>query len=114
MDNAPALAAAADSSDPRTGLRAVAALRRLLEQLEALQVDNARAHDWSWQEIAEILGVSRQAVHKKHARRARVQQERDTDEFERGEFTPDTLRELGIDPAQARQRVLDELRHASA
>ena len=70
MDNAPALAAAADSSDPRTGLRAVAALRRLLEQLEALQVDNAREHGWSWQEIAEILGVSRQAVHKKHARRA--------------------------------------------
>jgi hypothetical protein len=69
MDNAPALAAAADSSDPRTGLRAVAALGRLLEQLEALQVDNARQHGWSWQEIAEILGVSRQAAHKKHARR---------------------------------------------
>ena len=32
----------------------------------------------------------------------------------RGDFTPDTLRDLGIDPAQARQRVLDELRHASA
>ena len=30
------------------------------------------------------------------------------------EFTPDSLRELGIDPAQARQRVLDELRRASA
>ncbi len=71
MDNAPALAAAADSSDPRTGLRAVAALRRLLEQLEALQVDNARDKGWSWQEIAEILGVSRQAVHKKHAGRMR-------------------------------------------
>ena len=70
MDNAPALAAAADSWDTRTGLRAVAALRRLLEQLEALQVDNAREHGWSWQEIAEIFGVSRQAVHKKHARRA--------------------------------------------
>ncbi len=71
MDNAPTLAAAAaaDSSDPRTGLRAVAALGRLLEQLEALQVDNAREHGWSWQEIAEMLGVSRQAVHKKHARR---------------------------------------------
>ena len=69
MDIAPALAAAADSPDPRTGLRAVAALRRLLEQLEALQVDNARARGWSWQEIAGILGVSRQAVHKKHARR---------------------------------------------
>ncbi len=32
----------------------------------------------------------------------------------RGDFTLDTLRDLGIDPAQARQRVLDELRHASA
>jgi DNA-directed RNA polymerase specialized sigma24 family protein len=70
MDNAPALAAAADSSDPGTGLRAVAALGRLLEQLEALQVDNARANGWSWQEIAAILGVSRQAVHKKHAHRS--------------------------------------------
>ena len=69
MNTAPALAAAADSPDPRTGLRAVAALGRLLEQLEALQVDNAREHGWSWQEIAEVLGVSRQAVHKKHARR---------------------------------------------
>src|ERR1700749_1215112 len=68
MENAPALAAAADSSAPRTGLRAVAALRRLLEQLEALQVDNAREHGWAWQEIAEILGVSRQAGHQKAAR----------------------------------------------
>jgi hypothetical protein len=32
----------------------------------------------------------------------------------RGDFTLETLRDLGIDPAQARQRVLDELRHASA
>jgi DNA-directed RNA polymerase specialized sigma24 family protein len=72
MDKAPDLAAAADSADPRTGLHAVAALRRLLEQLEALQVDNARAHGWSWQEIAAVLGVSRQAVHKKHARRERI------------------------------------------
>jgi hypothetical protein len=30
----------------------------------------------------------------------------------RGDFTLDTLRDLGIDPVQARQRVLDELRHA--
>jgi DNA-directed RNA polymerase specialized sigma24 family protein len=59
------------SPDPAVGLRAVAALRQLLEQLEALQVDNARAKGWSWQEIAEILGVSRQAVHKKHAARLR-------------------------------------------
>jgi DNA-directed RNA polymerase specialized sigma24 family protein len=71
MDTAPELAAAADSADPRAGLRAVAALRRLLEQLEALQVDNARAHGWSWQDIADVIGVSRQAVHKKHAHRDR-------------------------------------------
>jgi DNA-directed RNA polymerase specialized sigma24 family protein len=69
MDTAPELAAAADSADPATGLRAVAALRRLLEQLEALQVDNARMNGWSWQDIAGVLGVSRQAVHKKHAHR---------------------------------------------
>ena len=69
MNQATRLASAADSSDPRVGLRAVAALRRLLEQLEALQVTNARAQGWSWQEIAAELGVSRQAVHKKHAAR---------------------------------------------
>jgi ATP-dependent Clp protease ATP-binding subunit ClpA len=32
----------------------------------------------------------------------------------RGDFTPDTLREMGLDPAQVRQRVFTELRHASA
>ena len=31
----------------------------------------------------------------------------------RGDFSPHTLEELGIEPAQARQRVLDELRRAS-
>jgi DNA-binding NarL/FixJ family response regulator len=67
MNQATQLASAADSSDPRVGLRAVVALRRLLEQLEAIQVANARANGWSWQEIATELGVSRQAVHKKHA-----------------------------------------------
>ncbi|MGH2788668.1 MAG: helix-turn-helix domain-containing protein [Actinomycetota bacterium] len=61
------LAGAADSKDPDVGLRAVAALRKLLEQLESVQVRNARNQGWSWQEIADALGVSRQAVHKKHA-----------------------------------------------
>ncbi|GAA1002566.1 hypothetical protein GCM10009564_00660 [Streptomyces thermogriseus] len=51
------------------GLRAVAALRKLLEQLEAVQVRSARNQGWSWQEIAHELGVSRQAVHKKYGRR---------------------------------------------
>lgn len=62
-------AEAALNSDPQVGLRAVAALRRLAERLEALQVDSARRQGWSWDEIGAALGVSRQAVHKKHARR---------------------------------------------
>jgi DNA-directed RNA polymerase specialized sigma24 family protein len=68
MTEATELASAAGDRDPRVGLRAVAALRRLLERLEAVQVRNARASGWSWQEIAAELGVSRQAVHKKHGR----------------------------------------------
>lgn len=60
------LDAAVDSRDPATGLGAVAALRQLVEELEELHVDNARALGWSWQAIAEALGVSRQSVHKKH------------------------------------------------
>jgi hypothetical protein len=55
------------SRDPSVGLRAVAALRRLVEELEDLQVENAREHGWPWSEIAAALGVSKQAVHKKHA-----------------------------------------------
>ena len=63
------LAGDLDSTDPTVGLRAVAALGRLLEQLEALQVRNARAKGWSWQQIADALGVTKQTVHRKHARR---------------------------------------------
>ncbi len=61
--------AGVDSTDPAEGLRAVASLRRLVEQLERLHVGRARGQGWSWQEIATVLGVSRQAVHQKHARR---------------------------------------------
>jgi DNA-directed RNA polymerase specialized sigma24 family protein len=68
MTEPPDLAHAAGDADPRIGLRAVRALRRLCEHLEATQVRRARALGWSWQEIAEVLGVSRQAVHKKHGR----------------------------------------------
>jgi hypothetical protein len=60
------LAAAAGSNDPHVGLRAVRALRILLEKLEAIQVANARSLGWSWQEIADSLEVSKQAVHQKH------------------------------------------------
>ncbi|HEX9376396.1 MAG TPA: helix-turn-helix domain-containing protein [Actinomycetota bacterium] len=69
MSEATQLAAAAGNRDPKVGLRAVAAMRRLLEQLEALQVQNARDMGWTWQDIAEALQVTKQAVHKKHAGR---------------------------------------------
>ncbi len=68
VSEATKLAADAGSRDPTVGLRAVAALRRHLETLETLQVANARDQGWSWQLIAASLGVSRQAVHKKHRR----------------------------------------------
>ena len=60
------LVAQTGSEDPAVGLRAVAALRSLLEAVEELQVRAARKHGWSWQEIASLLGVSKQAVHQKY------------------------------------------------
>lgn len=66
--DAATLAAEAGSQDPATGLAAVAALRGLLEVLESLQVAHAREQGWSWQQIANRLGVSKQAVHQKHGR----------------------------------------------
>ena len=76
MSEATKIASQAGSKDPKVGIRAVAALRRLVERLEALQVDNARTLGWSWQEIARELGVSKQAVHKKCAGRRFLQRGR--------------------------------------
>jgi Homeodomain-like domain len=44
----------------------VASLRTLVERLEALHVAQARDQGWSWQDIGAALGVSKQAVHRKH------------------------------------------------
>ena len=60
--------AAAESPDPEQGLQAVVVLRRLTDRLEQAQVTAARAAGWTWQQIGDALGVSRQAVHKKHGR----------------------------------------------
>lgn len=59
----------AAGDDPREGLRAVRAVRELADRLEQLQVERARGLGWSWQEVADALGVSKQAVHKKYGRR---------------------------------------------
>lgn len=57
------------SEDPAVGLRAVVALRRLAEQTEARYVVLARGQGWSWEQIGDALGVSRQSVHAKYKRR---------------------------------------------
>ena len=54
---------------PADGLAAVIALRRLADDLELAEVERALSEGWTWSEVAEALGVTRQAVHKKYARR---------------------------------------------
>jgi len=71
MEEAKDLAIQVASEDPEAGLRAVAALRRLLERIERIHVTNARERGYSWQEIADELGVTKQAVHKKYAGKGR-------------------------------------------
>lgn len=51
------------------GLAAVVALRELADRLEDAEVEHALRDGWSWTQIADALGVTRQAVHKKHLRR---------------------------------------------
>jgi DNA-directed RNA polymerase specialized sigma24 family protein len=72
MEEAKDLAVQVASEDPEAGHRAVAALRRLLERLERIHVENARTSGHSWQEIADELGISKQAVHKKYAAKGRI------------------------------------------
>src|SRR5260370_24332168 len=54
------------SDDPAIGLRASLALHRLAERVEANQVASPREKGWSWQQIGDALGVTRQSVHAKY------------------------------------------------
>ena len=51
--------------DPAAALAAVVALRLLADRLEAAAVDSALAQGWSWAQIAQALGISKQAAHKR-------------------------------------------------
>ena len=55
-----------DPDDPAVGLRAVGALHRLAERVEAVNVRLARERGWSWEQIGDALGVSRQSAHAKY------------------------------------------------
>lgn len=60
------LLAQADGEDPLAALGALARIRTEVERREAVLVRRARVRGASWAAIAVVLGVSRQAVHKKH------------------------------------------------
>jgi hypothetical protein len=57
------------SDDPEMTLRAVVALRRLADQVESASVASARSRGWTWEEIGDALGVSRQSVHVKYGKK---------------------------------------------
>jgi hypothetical protein len=59
------------TTDPATGLRAVGALHRLAERVESMHVAEARQAGWSWEQIGDALGITRQSVHAKYGKRGR-------------------------------------------
>jgi len=60
------------TDEPAEGLAAVVALRRLADRLEDEHVERAFRAAWTWTDIADALGVTRQAAHKKHAKRLKA------------------------------------------
>ena len=53
--------------DPAEALAAVVALRLMADTLERKAVQTALDQGWSWSRIAEVLGVTKQAAHKRLA-----------------------------------------------
>ncbi len=56
----------AGGDDPREALAAAAELRRQAERLQDAAVRRARVAGMTWSDIAELLGVSKQAAHRKY------------------------------------------------
>jgi len=55
------------ADNPAEALAAVVALRVMADKLEHSAVNAALEQGWSWSQIAEALGVSKQAAHKRLA-----------------------------------------------
>ncbi len=55
--------------DTELALAAVVAMRRAADRLELAAVQCAIDKGWTWVDIADALGVTKQAVHKRYARR---------------------------------------------
>ncbi|MEC5185477.1 DNA invertase Pin-like site-specific DNA recombinase [Cryobacterium sp. MP_3.1] len=58
-----------DGKGPADALQVVAELRQELARTEAGLVRSARSAGLSWEAIAQGLGVSKQAVHRKYGKR---------------------------------------------
>jgi FixJ family two-component response regulator len=65
--------------DPAASFATALALRRLADRTEREAVERAVDTGWTWQQIAEALGVTRQAAHKRHAARLRERGRRTED-----------------------------------
>jgi len=53
--------------EPEKALAAVVSLRLLADKLEKKAVNEAIKQGWSWTQVADSLGISKQAAHKKFA-----------------------------------------------
>lgn len=95
---------AAQIQEPAEALEAIAELKTRLDELEELHVEDAVRRGLTWSAIAQSLQVSRQAVHKKYAKR-----------FARGLHASRTSKKRGmLITAEARRCVLLARRAAAA
>lgn len=63
------LIASMDGKGPAEALQAVAQLQKEVGRTEASLVRKARQTGLSWEAIAQCLGLSKQAVHRKYGKR---------------------------------------------
>jgi DNA-binding NarL/FixJ family response regulator len=63
----PQLKSLPSPDDPAEALAAVVALRHMADKLERQSVMRALGQGWTWSQIAEALGISKQAAHKRLA-----------------------------------------------
>ena len=57
------------ADDPAAALAAVVSLRRYADRLELAAAAAALEQGWSWSQVAEALGITKQAAHKRLAPR---------------------------------------------
>ena len=56
------------NADPLASLRAAVILTAVATEMQDLAVDEARAHGLTWEAIGAVLGMSKQAAHKRWGR----------------------------------------------